>query len=199
MERNLCTLEKTDDELIDSFINQNCEESFNVLLERHCALYCRITQKYISYLENKGVSAYEISGDKHFVFYKSIVSYSKNKQTKFSTWLAHHVRYHCLNTLNSTEKLILVENKDLTQFPDNRLQEQDLSFFDYIMQILDNMRDKRIKTIFVSRFLSGSKKKSWKLVAKETGLSYQQCINLYIRAKRFLRAKLDKPELLENL
>lgn len=200
METKHYTLEKlTDHQLIEEVLTKDCNESLNILMSRHLPICNCVSKKYLSLLQQRGISVQDFSEDRYFIFYKAISSYDINKKCKFSTWLAKYVRFHCLNTINGTVPLILIEDKELAQFPDTKEIKNGSDNFDFIMSILDKMHDKRIKKIFISRFLSGTKKKSWKEVAKDVGLSNQQCINLYIRAKRFIRAKLDNPELIGEI
>lgn len=190
---------KTDEELIEEFIKTGDKDSFNILLDRHAGICCSISQKYLPSLEKRGISSQEVTSEKHYILYKSIISYNKNKETKFSTWLANHVRYHWLTTLNKTKPIALLEEKELIHCADNQPVHENYEFFDNIMIVLDKLNDERIKKIIMSRFLSGPKKKSWKKVAVELGISNQQCINLFERAKKLIRAKLNNVKMIEEV
>lgn len=201
MERQSTALdEMTDIELVEKVKTEACSDSFNNLMNRHAALCTRMSHKYLPLLNERGVSNQDLAEDKHYMFYKAVTSFDTNRKTKFSTWLAICVRYHCLGMINDNEPILVpTEEKDLILKVDSNTGQEEFGDFDFLMSVLDKMHDKRIKKIFISRFLSGPKKKSWKQVAKDVGLSNQQCINLFIRAKRFLRAKLDNPDLIEQL
>ena len=92
------------DQILIQKIKQNqCDESFLKLVEKHSGLFYKSVRQYFSVL-SQNLDYYDIIDDKTFVFTKAIYSYKENKGTKFSTWLGQHVRWHCLNTITKSKR-----------------------------------------------------------------------------------------------
>lgn len=186
---------KNDEELIQNIKGSNCEESLKELMERHSPLCFDVYRKYAAAMTSSGICIDFSFGDKDLIIYKSALSFKPQKKTKFSTWLANQVRYYCLNLMNKND-LIPTEEKIMNYYLNQG--ESSLSYgtkikenLDYIYNILDQVRDKRIKEIFTLRyFYNPNKKAPWALIAKNVGISTQTAINLHNKGIKILRKKV---------
>lgn len=191
----------SDNHLIERIKKNNCEKSLIELSERHSGLYFKILKKYSKSFFANNIDIKEAADDKNLIIWNSVKSFSIEKNVKFSTWLANQTKYHCLNTLNKKTKDRLVTTGDeILDF----LNEEDISYdagplFEFIENILDQLKDKRIKDIFSMRYSRQDKKPSWCLVAKKLKISTQTAINLHNRGIKVLRKKIDSEKFLDNV
>jgi RNA polymerase sigma factor (sigma-70 family) len=144
-------------------------------------------------MQSSGVCAADIYGEKDYIVYKSAISFDPTKKTKFSTWLGNQVRYYCLNLINNN-KYIRVDDENLDFFVDQKTEEdkkEAKSEVDYIFNLLGQLQDKRIKTIFKLRYFHGAKNKMpWVKVAKRLKVSTQTAINLHNKGAKIVCKKI---------
>jgi len=191
----------TDDLLIKRAKEINCENSLLELSNRHSGLYFKILKKYSKSFSANNIDVNEVAAEKNLIIWNSIKSFNSNKKVKFSTWLANQTKYHCLNTLNKKSKDRLVPTGDeildyLKEIEDNTSFE---NLFEFIENILSQLKDKRIKEVFSMRYSKEEKKPSWCLVAKKLDISTQTAINLHNKGIKILRKKIDSKKLLDNI
>lgn len=191
----------SDVELIKRIQKRNCETSLKTLIDKHSALCFDVFKKYLPAMTKTGIYANDIFSEKHYLIYKSAMSFKADKKTKFSTWLGNQMRYHCLNALNKN-KLIPVTDEILDASINksvhisrnlNKTKEE----MDYIFNLLSQLKDKRVKEIFNLRYfavLSKKKKTPWAIIAKNMNVSTQTAINLHSKGLRVLRSKMLKPQ-----
>ena len=187
----------TDLQLIKKIKNNNCESSLLELLSRHQGICNKMIQKYCKVCSDMGVSISDLNTDKLLVTYKSALSFKANKNIKFSTWLGNQMRYHCLNSLNKINKDISMENENIKYITEKKQSEE--SNFDnlneekinLIFNILDQMKDDRIKKIFNLRYFADSKIKSWHEIGKKMHISTQTAINIHNKALDFIHTKMS--------
>lgn len=191
-----------DIKLVNRVKNDSCSESVNVLIEKHSPLCYNILQKFYPLLSKKGYSKDEVFNDKNFLIYKSIQTFKPSKKTKFSTWLGNFTRYHCLNMLNSKKKQFLLSIED--DSIKNLIQKQEQqepepsNIEEYVSYILEDLKDDRIKKIYMMRYFSkDGKKKTWKHIASKLGVSSQTVINIHNKAKKILKTKLKSKDTLD--
>ena len=189
---------KSDNTLVKKIQDAGCNESYVELLSRHEKLFYKICQKYIPIVSSRGLEKDDLLEDKHIVMFKSITSYSPNKNTKFSTWLGNCTRYHCLNFLTINGKYVTTEDDTMKSVIDAKAKESyvdsrgSLSDSEYIFNILYQLKDKRIAKVFKLRYFKdfGRKKKpTWSRIAKQINTSTQTAINLHHRGKKILKTK----------
>ena len=84
-----------------------------------------------------------------------------------------------------------IENKSFSTFDNDKTKEE----ISYVMFLLDNLKDKRIKQIFQLRYLEGSRKVKWKKIAIKMNISVQTAINLHSRGVQALSKKLKSKEI----
>ena len=191
----------SDDHLIERAKKSNCESSLIELSNRHSGLYFKILKKYSKSFSANNIDVNEVAAEKNLIIWNSIKSFNTTKKVKFSTWLANQAKYHCLNTLNKKSKDRLVSTGDeildyLKEMDDNTCFE---NLFEFIENILDQLKDKRIKKIFSMRYSKEDKKPSWCIVANKLNISTQTAINLHNRGISILRKKIDSKKLLDNI
>ena len=197
-----------DHNLVKKVQKANCETSLVTLIKRHSALCYDIYKKYSPALVASGLCVNEISKDKDFIVYKSALSFNPSKKVKFSTWLGNQVRYSCLNAINSN-KLIPTEDEQLDYFLSTRstaaTHQSDASTskdeVEYVFNILQQLKDKRVKKVFKLRYFGGegNKKMPWALIAKELKISTQTAINLHERGKQILKKKSRCKNYMDNI
>ena len=69
---------------------------------------------------------------------------------------------------------------------------------EYIFNILNNLKDKRIPKVFKLRYFDAYKennKPTWSFIAKKIKTSTQTAINLHNKGKKFIRKKILKQKL----
>jgi len=187
----------TDSQLIKNIKTNNCEKSLLELASRHQGLCNKMIQKYCKVCADMGVSISDLNTDKILVVYKSALSFKFNKKIKFSTWVGNQMRYHCLNTLNKKNKDISMENENIRYLSEKK-QSQELNFntlnqerIELIFNILDQMKDDRIKKIFNLRYFSNAKLNSWNYIGEKMNFSTQTVINIHNKALNLLNKKIS--------
>ncbi len=191
----------SDKELIERIQESNCENSLKALIDKHTPLCHQIHKKYYPAMSKSGVFPEDIINDKDYLVYKCALSFKAGKNTKFSTWLGNQMRYLCLNTMNRN-KLIATEESQMTFFINKGVDAfpiQAKEYSDFVFNILDQLKDKRVKEVFVMRYFNDSKKKStWSKIAKSIGVSTQTAINLHDRAIKILKEKTSERSVINS-
>ena len=141
-----------------------------------------------------GLCVTEMYKEKNFIIYKSAQTFDPSRKVKFSTWVGNQVRYQCLNAINGNH-LYPVDDGQLDYYVDRKAEElsqPDLSNdVDFIFNILEQLKDKRIKKVFKLRYFGHpTKKMPWSQVAKKISTSTQTAINLHERGKKILNRKM---------
>ncbi len=192
---------KSDIELVYKIQEYKCEDSLKELIQRHTPLCIKIYEKYLRTMNRLGIDYDEIYGNKDYTIYKSALSYRTDKGSKFSTWLANQIRYQCLNLMNNKEG-IPTDEKELTFLmaennKHNNIEvqkENKHNTLEFINNIINQTKDKRIKKIFKLRYYSGEKNLSWIEVGKRLNISSQTAINLSNKMIKLIRTKLKSKE-----
>tara|TARA_R100001082_G_scaffold48047_1_gene25765 strand:+ start:4757 stop:5359 length:603 start_codon:yes stop_codon:yes gene_type:complete len=191
----------SDNHLIERIKNKNCEKSLIELGNRHSGLYFKILKKYSKSFFAHHVDINEAAAEKNLIIWNSVKSFSVDKNVKFSTWLANQTKYHCLNTLNKKTKDRLVATEDDVLDYLQEAEEKDNSniLFEFIENILSQLKDPRIKKIFAMRYSRRHKKPSWCKVASKLEISTQTAINLHNKGIKILRKKIKSEKFLDNV
>jgi len=188
--KEMITLDKS---LAHDVKEKDCEEALIELINRHTPLCYNIYKKYSPAITASGHCVTEISKEKDYWVYKAAKSYDPTRKVKFSTWLGNQIKYHCLNVINDN-KYVAVEDKDLDYLINKNPREERKDYrseVDFIFNILDQLKDKRIKRVFEERYFSKTiKKKPWSKIAKIVGVSTQTAINLHERGISILKRKM---------
>jgi RNA polymerase sigma factor (sigma-70 family) len=200
MEEN-CWDNVSDNYLVERIRLTNCEKSLEELIKRHTALCFKIIKRYASTFYANNIDITEASTEKNLIIWNSAKSFSAEKNVKFSTWLANQVKYSCLNALNkkSKDRLISTEDEILDVLKEKSSEETDDNLFEFTNNILNQLKDKRIKQIFSMRYSTQFKKPSWCIVAKQLKVSTQTAINLHNRGIDVLRKKIKSEKFLDSI
>ena len=87
--------DSSDQALIDDIKQNSSNDSILELIRRHQKLVFSIYSKYVK--KNTYLNYEDLVRDSPFVLNQAVQSFNKDKNTKFSTWLANMARYYCLN------------------------------------------------------------------------------------------------------
>jgi len=192
-----------DIELINRVKDHACNESLKELIDRHSALCYDIYNKYSNTLKKaSGELIDNINLEKNFIIYKSVLSFNPDKKTKFSTWLGNFTRYYCLNVINSKKKYVPMEDELLNSIKEKEAElngnqngnekASEKEMHDYVINILEKMKDERIKKVFNLRYFSDFNKRStWVEIGKKMKVSPQTAINLHNRGKTMIAKKIN--------
>tara|TARA_Y100001973_G_C5199944_1_gene336842 strand:+ start:280 stop:864 length:585 start_codon:yes stop_codon:yes gene_type:complete len=183
-----------DVKLIEKVKANNCNESLKVLINKHSPLCYNIYKKYSTPLAANGVDYDRISMEKDYIIYKSCLSFAADKNTKFSTWLGNYARYHYLNMINENKRHIYVEDDKLNYHLDKENDAhspiEPAEFREYILNILTQLKDPRVKQVFELRYFSEEPKMTWGKISSRMEVSIQTAINLHCRGLKILKKKL---------
>ena len=191
----------SDNYLVERIRIINCENSLDELIKRHSGLCFKIIKRYASTFYANNIDIIEASADKNLIIWNAAKSFKTNKNVKFSTWLANQIKYSCLNALNkkSKDRLIATEDQILDLLKEKSSEETHDNLFEFTNNILNQLKDKRIKLIFSMRYSICSKKPSWCTVAKQVKVSTQTAINLHNRGIEILRKKMSSEKFLDSI
>ena len=186
--------------LIKNIKRDGCNESFLEICRRYENAFYKICQKYTPALINAGVCPQDIYNEKNIIIFNCIKSFKPSKKTKLSTWICNYARYLCLNSINARKFIMAVDNEELKKIVDDsstfseyKTKKNILEDLDYIYNLLNQVKDKRILKIIEFRHLQ-DEKKEWKYIAKKMNISAQTAINLHERGLRLLRKKIKSKE-----
>jgi RNA polymerase sigma factor (sigma-70 family) len=194
----------TDQELVVKVQKKKDNESLQELINRHTPLYFDICKKYESAIVSSGVYLEDVHQESKSEIYKAALSYNPEKKTKYSTWLGNCVRYKCLNLINRSPE---VPTDDLTlnyityqkTLGDND-KETVKDNLTLAKAALDEIKDIRIKKLFVLRYFSGGNKKlTFDQISKKMKTSVQTLVKLHEQGKIFLRKRLKNKEWSDNV
>lgn len=188
---------KTDIQLVRSVKKHADNESFNEICRRYENLFYKICQKYHTALSMTGINVQDIFDEKNYIIFHCIKSYKIKKNTKLSTWIGNYARYLCLNSINA-RKFIIPSNDDEVQkfLEENQIKNDfthdthSIDSYNYIFNILEQLKDDRITDIFKYRYC-GEKKMIWSKVAKKMKLSTQTVVNLHDKGLKLVQSKMN--------
>jgi len=183
-----------DNFLVEKIQKDNCKDSILEIIKRHTPLCVKMIKKYTPAMVSTGVYDHDIYKEINVLIYQSAMSFNPEKRSKLSTWIANQTRYYCLNILNKKRSHILVDSQEIDLMAyseDGRDKTTAHEIKDFLFNILDQMKDKRVKAIFNLRyFKDGEKISSWEKVASQMGVSTQTAINIHNKGKKILKKKL---------
>lgn len=191
-------------QLIKKIKKENCSESLKQLENMHGGLCVKIIKKYLNQLNDKNFSIEDMLKDKVYVVYQSALSFDPKRNIKYSTWLGNQIRYFCLNTLNKNKNNLCLDNEKIKYLVEKKQIEEsntqmDQSKLDYIFDIIQNMKDKRIEKIFKMRYFDSKKLKAWNEIGKKLHISTQTAINIHNKALEFLNKKITSKNLFDKI
>jgi DNA-directed RNA polymerase sigma subunit (sigma70/sigma32) len=186
----------TDADLIKNIKDNNCNESMKELEDRHSGICYTMIKKYYNSMSSVGVDPVELAKEKDYVIFKSALNFDASRNIKFSTWLGNQMRFHCLNCMNKNNTTISMENESIKNIMEKNQIINSKSLLnkdncEYIFNLLDQLKDKRIIQIFKIRYFSDKKTVSWSKIGRKLKISTQTVINLHNKTLRFLKNKLE--------
>ena len=198
MKKNNTPIEdRTDKQLIRSVRKNSDNESFNEICKRYENVFFRICQKYASALLSCGLNVKDICDEKNYIIYHCVLSFKSKKKTKLSTWIGNYARYLCLNSINARKCLLPSNNDEVSKFLENNQIKNDFDHqnnyseqYQYVFNILEQLKDDRITNVFKYRYC-GDKKMIWSQVAQKMNLSTQTVVNLHDKGLKLVKSKLD--------
>jgi RNA polymerase sigma factor (sigma-70 family) len=185
-----------DKTLIRRVKKDGCNDSFLELCRRYENVFYKMCHKFTPALINSGISPTDIFNEKNIIIFNCIKTYDPKRGAKLSTHICNYARFLCLNSITKRKCLISVDTDEMREMLDNadsmhgsREKEENKETYDFLKNLLSQMKDKRIPQIIEMRHLS-PEKKEWKQIAEKMNISSQTVINLHERGMNFLRTKL---------
>lgn len=185
--------EDSDVELVRKVKTLKCNDSLKTLIERHSALCFDTFNKYNRALIEKGVNVEDLVEEKDYLIYKCTLNFDETKNSKFSTWLANHVKYKCLTNITKQKWNVSIDDENNNQIV-SKLSESKDDFSekrDFVFNLLAQMKDKRLEKIISMRYYGDKNSRKWKNISKELGITYQTAITLHKKALDFLKTKIE--------
>lgn len=183
----------SDIELVQNIKNNiSVEESIQGLIDYHDKLINKISYKYVVPLVNSGSSIEEIEKEKQYIIYKAALSFNKKRKTKFSSYLGSFVRWYCLNRINRHDDWKFMSDIPLGDLPENesKVKFDNKVNMEYIENLLNLFKDKKVKKLFELRFFSGDKLLSWNKIGEMMGgISGQTVNNWYRKNIKILKSR----------
>jgi len=198
-------MDKEEDiELIKKIKNNQCDTSLKEIITRHAPLCFNIYNRYSKVLKANGELIDNISSEKDYIIYKSVLSYDPTRKTKFSTWLGNFTKYYCLNLINSKKKYVPMEDDILNSIREKEAPLQSAKegkeIQEFVTNLLNRMKDKRIKKVFGLRYAADfAKKNTWVEIGRRMKVSPQTAMNLHDRGKKIIAKKLVSNNFADSL
>lgn len=188
---------RSDSRLIKSVKKNADNESFNEICRRYENLFYKVCQKYATRLQICGINVKDIFDEKNFIIYHCVHTYKTGYKTKLSTWIGNYARYLCLNSINARKFILPSDNDEVQKHIEETQVKHDfennknfIDNFDYVFNILSQIKDNRITDVFKYRYC-GDKKMIWSKVAEKMDLSTQTVVNLHDKGLKLLKTKLN--------
>jgi RNA polymerase sigma factor (sigma-70 family) len=186
----------TDKKLI-KLVKNGDSVAFEEVCRRYENIFYKVCQRYVGALSVCGIHLQDIFDEKNYIIFHCIKTFKPSKKTKLSTWIGNYARYLCLNSINSKRFIIPNWDEDIIKHMDEmQVINPDVTFdqedYNYILNIISQLRDKRVEEIFKYRYF-GDKKMIWSRIAKNMKISTQTAINLHNKGIRILRKKVKSP------
>ncbi len=184
----------TDNDLITKVKNENCNNSFIELLKRNekiyfqvCASYCRKVPK---------IKYSDMVSDAPFVLNEALKTFKLDKKTKFSTWVYQFSRFYILKQItNKNKEPNFVDTEvdfDILNLKNKCFHfDKSEDFSNYIKNLLNQLKDDRIKKLFEYRYFSDGDDFQWNKISKKIGLSTMGCLLLHERGLKILKQKVN--------
>lgn len=198
MSKNLLNIlkDKDDAKLIRLVKVKNNNEAFIEICRRYENIFYKVCQKYATALTYAGINTQDIFDEKTFIIYHCVKTFNPEKGTKLSTWIGNYARYLCLNSISSRKFIMPNADEDaMAHMEELQVTQNYLSRayspedYTYIVNIIGQLRDKRVGEIFKYRYFA-DKKMIWSKIAKKMRMSTQTAINLHNKGIKILRKKV---------
>lgn len=197
MSKNLLNT-STDKYLISLVKKDGNNEAFKEICRRYENIFYKVCQKYFKSLTFSGISPQDIFNEKNYIIFHCITSFNPQKKAKLSTWIGNYARYLCLNSINSRKFILPTTDEEVmkrieeTQISQDYFNKFNPEEYKYILNIISQLRDKRVEEVFKYRYFN-DKKMIWAKIAKKMKVSTQTVINLHTKGISILRKKVKSP------
>lgn len=194
-----------DSKLISNIKNDICtDDCLKELEARHSGICHQMIRKYYNSFVQKGIDPNDVTNEKNYIIYQSVLNFDESKNVKFSTWLGNQMRYYCLNCINKNKNVVFFDNPTIIDMIDKKefKTDEDLSGEKkYIFNLISQLKDHRIKKIFELRYFTSNNKKlmSWSKIGKKLKISTQTAINLHNKTIDFLNNKYKSKNFLDKV
>jgi hypothetical protein len=201
MSKNLSSgcADKTDRQLVKLVREKGSEPAFREVCSRYENIFFKVCQKYVGALKISGINPQDIFDEKDYIIFHCIRTFNYRKGAKLSTWIGNFARYLCLNSINARKFILPSSDEEIanhiesTQITQNYISTQFTpEDFTYIVNIISQLKDKRVEEIFQYRYFN-DKKMIWSKIAKKMKISTQTAINLHNKGITLLRKKVKSP------
>lgn len=183
--------------------NIKVTDSLKELESRHSGICHQMIKKYQGALMSTGIDYMDVSDEKKMLIYNSALKFDPSRNIKFSTWIGNQMKYLCLNSLNKKGPAISMDNEKIKTIIETKQANCNMLDFtdqiDYIFEILNSLKDKRIYKIFKLRYFSEKKLMSWHKIAKKMKFSTQTIINLHNKNIKILCNKLNNKNSIDKI
>ncbi len=175
---------------------KGCSDSLSSVISRYTPVFLSMYSKFYHSMKESGVNPSDVLEDKDLIIYESAKTFNSGKGSSFCTWLSNNTRYRCLHLINKANKMsklrerVKINNElSFNNFNKNIFKVKELNV--HIFSILDQLKDKRISSVFKLRYFSGPRM-TWSKIGQELGFSSQTAINLHTRGAETLKKKINK-------
>jgi len=181
-----------DNTLVDRIKNENCAEALTELISRHSPICFSVIKKYLPKITSLGIPASDVYDEKDYIIWRAAMNFNPDKKSKISTWISNQVRYKCLNLI-SHRREFAIDSDAMDYLIDNspNTDTKEKNFKNYIINVLNQINDPRIKKIYKLRYFNDSDKPCpWSQIGKKLKISAQTAINLHNKHKTLIKNKL---------
>lgn len=191
--------ERSDSYLIKQVKANADSEAFSEICRRYEDLFYKVCQKYAAALSACGIYIQDIFNEKNIIILHCVKTFNPKKKSKLSSWIGNYARYLCLNSLNAKRVAIPYPDAEVQK----RIEEQQICA-DYfqpkpdleatkmkVLELLNQLKDKRILEIFEYRYLN-AKKMIWQKIAKKMKTSPQTVMALHRKGMLLIRNKITE-------
>lgn len=197
----------SDIELITRVKNDNCSDSLIELQKRHKGIICKMAHKYGTLSANQtcsGVATQDFLDNQLSILYEAVKKFDESYATKFVTFLGNSARYSCLNTVKQETKYYNASEEREADIKDELYSPDTQNFVkletEYIFEILEKMKDPRIKRIIEMRYFGENRReRSFANIANELGISTQWALDLHNNFIAFIKDKIKSKERMDEI
>jgi hypothetical protein len=172
----------------------DCPSSLSEVICRYSPVFLSMYSKYQKSITSSGADPNDILLDKDLIIYESAKTFDIEKGSSFCTWLSNNTKYRCLHLMSKSLKILKLSEKiktNMTKDSESQpFRHKELN--SHIFFILNELKDKRISSVYKLRYFSEANKMTWSKIGKRMGFSSQTAINLHRKGAEILKRKINK-------
>ncbi len=173
---------------------EDCPSSLMKVINRYSPVFLSMYSKYQKSITSSGADPNDILLDKDLIIYESAKTFNAEKGSSFCTWLSNNTKYKCLHLMGKASKATRLNERIKNNTPkhseDQPFRSRELN--SHIFFILNELKDKRISSVYKLRYFSENNKMTWSRIGKRMGFSSQTAINLHKKGAEILKRKINK-------